>query len=45
MRGELSLVVDVCRCKRCDGTTQEADLTEYLVVFRETFVCVNTFCN
>ena len=28
VRGELSLVADGFRCKRCDGTIQEADLVE-----------------
>ena len=26
VRGDLSLVVDGFRCKRCDGTIEEADL-------------------
>ena len=28
-------------CNRCDSTTQEADITEDLVVDEETFGCVN----
>ena len=32
IRGDLSLVADGFRCKRCDGTIQEADLVEDLVV-------------
>ena len=38
----LSLVVDGFRCKRCDGTIQEADLHEDLVVDGETWMC--SFC-
>ena len=42
--GDLSLVVDGFRCKKCDGTIQEADLAENLVVDRETYGCVKSFC-
>ena len=38
--GDLLLVVDGFRCKRCDGTIQEAVLTEDLVVDGETYGCV-----
>ena len=31
-------------CKRCDSKTQEADLTEDLVVDGETFGCVQVLC-
>ena len=31
-------------CNRCDSTTQEADLTEYLVVDGETCGCVKILC-
>ena len=31
-------------CKRCDSTTQEADLSEDLVVDGETFGCVKILC-
>ena len=31
-------------CNRCDSTTQEADLTEDLVVDGETFGCVKILC-
>ena len=40
----LSLVADGFRCKRCDGTFQEADLAEDLVVGGETYGCVKIFC-
>ena len=40
----LSLAVDVFRCKRCDGTIQEADLAGDLVVDGETYGCVKRFC-
>ena len=32
------------RCRRCDKTIQEADLTEDLMVDGETYECVNSFC-
>ena len=32
------------RCKRCDGTIQEAALDEYLVVDGDKYGCVNNFC-
>ena len=38
--GDLSLVADGFRCKRCDGTIQQADL----VVDGETYGCVKRFC-
>ena len=44
VRGDLSLVVDGFRCKRCDGTIQGADLAGGLVVDGETYGCVNSFC-
>ena len=37
VRGDLSLVVDGIRCKRCDGRTQEADLGVDLVIEGETY--------
>ena len=37
VRGDLSLVIDGFRCKRCDGTIQEADLAEDLMVDGETY--------
>ena len=41
VRGELSLVADGFRCKQCDGTIQEANLAEDLVVVVdvETWMC------
>ena len=44
IRGDLSLVVDGFRCKRCDRTIQEADVAEDLVVDGETYGCVKSFC-
>ena len=37
LRGELSLLADDFRCKRCDGTIQEADQAGGLVVDGETY--------
>ena len=37
VRGNLSLVVDGFRCKRCDCTIQEVDVAEDLVVVGETY--------
>ena len=42
--GALSLVVDGFRCNRFDGTLQEADLAEYLVVDGETYGCIKSIC-
>ena len=39
VRGDLSLVVDGFRCKRCDWTIQEADLDEDLVVGGDICMC------
>ena len=36
MRGDLSWVADGFRCRRCDGTIQEVDLTEDLMVDGDT---------
>ena len=44
VRGDLSLLVDNFRCKRCDGTIREAYLAEDLVVDGETYGCVKSFC-
>ena len=38
------LVTDGFRCRRCDGTLQEADLTEDLMVVVEMYGCVENFC-
>ena len=43
-RDDLSLVADSFRCKRCDGTIQEADLAEDLMVDGETYGCEQSFC-
>ena len=37
---DLSRVADGFRCRRCDGTTQEVDLAEDLMVDGETYECV-----
>ena len=42
--GDLSRVADGFSCRRCDGTIQEADLAEDLMVDRETYECVKSFC-
>ena len=46
VRGDLSRVADGFRCRRCDGTIQEVDLAEDLMVDGETYECVNfkSFC-
>ena len=44
VRGDLSLVADCFRCKQCDNTIQEADVTEDLVVGGETYGCGKSFC-
>ena len=41
--GDLSLLADGFRFKRCDGTIQEADLAGGLVVDGETYGCVKSF--
>ena len=43
VRGDLSLVADVRRCRRCDGTIQIADLAEDLMVDGETYRCLMSF--
>ena len=40
---DFSMVVDGFRCKRCDGTLQEADLSQDEVVDRETCGCIKRF--
>ena len=42
--GDLSWVADGFGCRRCDGTIQEANLAEDLMVDGETYECVNNFC-
>ena len=44
MCGDLSWVADGFRCRRCDGTIQEVDLAEDLIVDGETYKCVKSFC-
>ena len=44
MRGDLLRVADGFMCRRCDGTIQEADLAEDLMVDGETYECVKSFC-
>ena len=45
VRGNWLLVADSFRCsKRCDGTIQEGDLVEDLVVDGERYGCVKRFC-
>ena len=44
MRGDLSWVADEFGYMRCDGTIQEADLAEDLMVDGETYECVKSFC-
>ena len=43
VHGDLSRVADGFRCRRCDGTIQEADLDEDLMVDGETYECVKSF--
>ena len=42
--GNLLRVVDGFRCRQCNGTIQEADLAEDLMVDGETYRCVKSFC-
>ena len=44
MRGDLSRVADGLRCRRCDGTIQEVDLADDLMVDGETCEYVKSFC-
>ena len=44
MRGNLSRVADGFRCRRCDGTIQEVDLAEDLMVDVETYECIKSIC-
>ena len=43
-RGDLSQVSDGFRCRRCEGTIQEANLADDLMVDGETYECVKSFC-
>ena len=42
--GDLSRVADGFSCRQCDGTIQEVDLAEDLMVDGERFECVKSFC-
>ena len=44
VRGDLSLVADGFRCRRCDGTILKVDLAEDIMVDGETYECVKSFC-
>ena len=44
VRGDLSQIADNFMCRRCDGTIQEADLAEDIMVDGETYGCVKRFC-
>ena len=44
VRDDLSRVADCFRYRRCDGTIQEVDLAEDLMVDGETYECVKSFC-
>ena len=44
VRGDLSRVADGFMCRRCDGTIQETDQAEYLLVDGETYGFVRSFC-
>ena len=44
MHDDLSRVANGFRCRRCDGTIQEAALDEDLMVEEETCGCVKSFC-
>ena len=41
---DLSRLAEGFRDRRCDGTIQEADLAEDLMVGGETYGCVKSFC-
>ena len=44
VRGDLSRVADGFMCRRCDGTIEEANLAEDLMVDGEMYGCVKSFC-
>ena len=44
VRGDLSLIADCFRCRRCDGTIQEVDLAEDLMVDGNMYECIKSFC-
>ena len=43
LRGDLSLLADGFRCKRCDGTIQESNLAGGILVGGEVYGCVKSF--
>ena len=44
MRGDLLQVADGFRYRRCDGTIQEADVAEDIMVNEETYRCIRSVC-
>ena len=44
MCGDLSWVADGFKCRQCDGTIQQSDLAEALMLDGETYECVKSFC-
>ena len=42
--GDLPRVAECFRCRRCDGTIQEYDLAEHLLVDGETYECAKSLC-
>ena len=44
VRGDLSRVSDGFMCMRCDGTIQEADLANDLMLDGEPYECAKSFC-
>ena len=42
--GDVSRAADGFRCRHCDATIQEADLSEDLMVDGETYGCVKNYC-
>ena len=44
MRGDLPRVADGFRCMLCNGTMQEDDLADDLMVDGETYGCVKSSC-
>ena len=44
VRGDLSRVAYVFRCRRSDGTIQNVDLAEDPMVGGETYKCLKSFC-
>ena len=44
VHGHLKRVAEGFRCSRCDGTIQETDPSEDLMVDEETYGCEKSFC-